>query len=308
LSGLLVLKGGKIELEKYAQGNTENDLWTSMSVVKSYTSVLLGCAIKDGAMAAADLDRPINSYFTDLKGTAYDGVTVRHMLTMTSGVRYNENYSDLTCDVNEHYLKPIAERRPNYIRSHMATLPRDFAPGTQFHYSTGDVFIIGELLVKVTGKSMAEYFSEKIWSRLGAERDGFFLLDSDDGMEVAGSCASFTMRDYGRFGLFILSGGVAGGVQVLPETWIHESTQPLAPNFKDDSGVASGYGYYWWINRDGTFQAVGFQGQMLYINLKEDIVVVMLSALPRDIYRAAGETGDLFLRSAMIAEVVRKLR
>lgn len=275
VAGLLVLKGGRIMLERYRLGFTEEDHWTSMSVVKSMTSVLVGCALKDGIFP--NLDVQLTRYMPEFTGSGYDGVSLRHLLMMTSGVRWNENYVDPRSDVNEHYEKVIADRTPGAIVAHLRTLERIHEPGSHFHYNTGDTYLIGCMLNRASGKYMADYFSERIWSRIGTEGDAYYMLDSDDGQEVAGSSANARLRDYGRFGLFCLADGVADGERILPEGWIAESTRPSAPGY---SGTGGGYGYQWWVNEDGSYVARGFAGQLIYINPARQVVITLLSCLP----------------------------
>jgi CubicO group peptidase (beta-lactamase class C family) len=283
VAGLLVLKSGKIALERYALGLTEKDHWTSMSMVKSITSTLVGCALHDGVFP--NLEVQTTRYIPELIGTAYEGVTLRQLLTMSSGVEWNEDYTDPLSDVNLHYEAVIAAREPGGIIKHLRTLKRIHEPGTQFHYNSAETFVIGAMITRATGKFLADYLGEKIWSKIGAEQDLLYILESDGGQDVGGSSANAVLRDYGRFGLFILGNGKVGDTQVLPEDWIVEATKPSAPNFGGNDG---GYGYQWWIRDDG-FEALGFAGQQLYLNPTEEIVVVILSALPSKYYAVPGE-------------------
>ncbi|RIA36604.1 CubicO group peptidase (beta-lactamase class C family) [Hephaestia caeni] len=284
VAGIIGIRDGVIRLERYGLGLKPTEHWTSMSMVKSITSTIVGCALHDRLVPSLDVE--VARYVGVLKGSAYADVTLRQLLTMTSGIQWDENYMNPQADVNLHYEKVIADRQAGGILAHLATLPRAHPPGTYFHYNTGDTFVIGCLLTAAIGGHLADYFSNRIWSRIGTEQDALFLLESDDGQEVAGSSASATLRDYARFGEFILGGGIAGGRQVLPEGWVVEATKPSAPR-EDPAG--GGYGYQWWTSTDGSFAAQGFAGQTLRIHPANKSVIVILSALPSKEFRPVGE-------------------
>jgi CubicO group peptidase (beta-lactamase class C family) len=296
LSGLLVLRHGEIVLERYALGLSPDQRWQSSSMVKSITSTLIGAALHDGLIG--NLDDPMTEYLPDFAGTAYDGVTVRHLLTMTSGIDWREDYEDRNADVTRHYIKPIAERRAGYIASYLKTLQRVDPPGTQYYYNSGDTFLLSLILKRATGMSVADYCARKIWTPCGMEQDGYFMLESDEGDEVTGSCCGASLRDYGRFGQLMLNDGVTpNGERVLPVGWMRESTAPSAPNFHKDIGARprldtssfTGYGYLWWIHHPGSFMALGAYGQWIHVEPDDGLVFVMVGAMPREIYMDRSE-------------------
>ncbi|MET0151621.1 MAG: serine hydrolase [Candidatus Binatia bacterium] len=291
LSGLLVLKRAEILLERYALGLNPERRWQSSSMVKSIASSLVGAALHDGLIAS--LDDPMTKYLPDFAGTAYDGVTVRHLLNMTGGINWTEDYEDLNADVARHYIKPIAERTAGYIAKYLRTLQRIDPPGEQFYYNTGDTFLLSLILTKATGRTVADYCAEKIWGPAGMEQDGYFMLESDDGQEITGSCCGASLRDYARFGQLMLNDGVTqDGVRVLPEGWTAEATAPSAPNFHKDIGARprldtsafTGYGYLWWVHHPGSFMALGAYGQWIHVEPADGMVFVMVGAMPREIY------------------------
>jgi CubicO group peptidase (beta-lactamase class C family) len=291
LSGVIVLKGHEVMLERYAMGLTRDTRWQSSSMVKSLASTLVGAAMHDGLIRS--LDEPITAYLPDFAGSAYEKVTIRHLLTMSSGTDWVEDASDIAADLNRHYIKPIAQRKAGYITQHLKTLNSIHAPGTQFYYNTGDVFILSLLISKVTGKTVADYCAEKIWVPAGMEQDGYFILDSDDGQEITGSRWGASLRDFARFGLLMLDDGVAGGQRVLPEGWVKEATTPSARGFGPapdgrrgftPTEEYAGYGYLWWIPAGGGFMAKGSAGQWIYVDPATDLVIVIVGAMPRDIY------------------------
>jgi CubicO group peptidase (beta-lactamase class C family) len=266
-SGVLVLKDGKIILERYALGRGPQDRWTSFSVAKSVTSTLIGAAIRDGKIHG--LDDPVTLYIPELKGSAYEGVTVRELITMTSGVKWNEDYTDPNSDVAKVGLS-ILEPGVNPVVSYMKKLPREARPGSKFVYKTGETDLAGILLSNAVGKPLAEYLSEKIWKPYGMEQDGIWVQDMA-GHERGGCCISMTLRDYGRFGEFILDGGTARGKDVLPAGWIKDAT---AAHVKDPP-----YGYFWWVIPGG-FEGEGIFGQTVSVFPKDHLVVVINSAWP----------------------------
>jgi len=216
VAGLLVIKQGKIVLERYRLGETPHDRWTSFSVGKSVTSTLIGAAIKDGYIKG--LDSPVTDYLPGLKGSAYEGVTIRHLLTMTSGAKWNEDYSDPKSDVNQFALGAPGPDGENPIVAYMAKLPREAPPGVKWVYKTGESDLIGVLLARATHKHLADYLSEKIWLKFGMESDAVWMLDRS-GEELGGCCISMTLRDYGRFGLFFMRGGsIDGGCTITAPT------------------------------------------------------------------------------------------
>lgn len=270
VSGLLIIKNGKIVLERYGLGRTEDDRWTSFSVAKSVTSTLVGAAIKDGYIKS--VDDPVTRYIPELKGSAYDTVTVKQLLTMSSGVKWNEDYTDPKSDVARSGFEPV-KGKINPIVAYMRRLPREAAPGTVFNYKTGETDLAGILVSNATHKTMSQYASEKIWKPYGMEKDAVWMLDPA-GHERGGCCMSITLRDYGRIGQFMLDGGNG----VLPKDWIAHATTKVIDTVP--GGATGGYGYFWWMGVDG-YDARGIFGQMIHINPTEKLIVVTNSAWPR---------------------------
>ena len=184
VSGMLILHHGEVVFEKYLLGNDQHTRWMSMSVAKSVTAMLIGAAIQDGAIK--HIDDPIVTYLPRFKGTAYDGVTVRQLLQMRSGVAWNETYTDPTSD-RRRMLEAQISQQPGAILDLMASLPRAAAPGTVWNYSTGETQLAGALVQAATGKPVAQYLSEKIWAKLGMEADASWWLQSPGGLEIGGS-------------------------------------------------------------------------------------------------------------------------
>jgi CubicO group peptidase (beta-lactamase class C family) len=273
ISGLLVLKDSQIVLEKYGLGRKPADRWTSFSVAKSVTSTLVGAAIEDGHIRS--IDDPVTRYVPELKGSAYEGVSIRQMLMMSSGVKWNENYVDPDSDVAKAGGK-VTEPGVNPMVSYLRKLPRAHAPGTTWNYNTGETDLVGVLVAKATGEPLAQYASEKLWKPLGMERDGVWFTDPG-GQERGGTGISMTLRDYGRLGLFIARGGVADGRRIVPAWWVAEATRREIGNGTPAPG---GYGYFWWIRPDGAYEAVGIFGQSITTFPKTHLIIVQNAAWP----------------------------
>ena len=290
-AGVLVIDHGKVRLETYGLGYGPEGRWTSFSVAKSLTSTLVGAAIADGYINS--LDDPVTRYITDLKGGAYDGVTVRQLLTMTSGVKWNEDYTDPNSDVARLFsVKP--DPGVDATVSYMRHLPREAAPGAKWVYKTGETNLIGVLVTSATHRTLADYLSEKIWRPFGMEREAVWMVD-ERGQEAGGCCISMTLHDYGRVGLFMLGGGKAGGKSVLPEGWIVAATHKQA----DIGEPGHGYGFQWWTRDDGTYDAYGIFGQWIHIDPARALVVVVSSAWPHATDRAESDAHEALLSSVL---------
>ena len=166
-AAIVILQGGKLRVERYGLGFDKDGRWTSFSVAKSFTSTLVGAALRDGFIKS--MDDKVSDYIPDMKGSAYDDVSLRQLLTMTSGVRWNEDYGDPKSDVaqfNNH--KP--EAGVDALVSYMRKLPREAPAGTRWHYSTGETNLVGILLKQAIKKPLADYLYEKVWNPVGMEQ------------------------------------------------------------------------------------------------------------------------------------------
>lgn len=271
-SALVIVHEGRIVLEKYGLGFSDEGKWTSFSVAKSLTSTLVGAAVRDGHIAS--LDDNVANYIEGLEGSEYENVSIRQLLTMTSGVQWNEDYTDPQSDValfNEHK----ADANTDVTVSYMRKLTREAPAGAKWVYKTGETNLIGVLVSEATGKTVSQYLSEKIWAPYGMERDASWLLGST-GHEISGCCIQAVTRDMARFGLFMLNGGQVDGQPVLPDGWIAEATTKQA-----DIGVSGrGYGFQWWTNDDGSYAAQGIFGQGIFIDPARDLVIASNSNWP----------------------------
>ncbi len=272
VSGMLILQDGKIRLERYALGHSASDRWTSFSVAKSITSTLVGAAVKDGFIKS--LDDPLARYIKGLAGSAYEAVTVRQLLTMTSGVKWNEDYTDPKSDVARFFFTPPDADTDTTV-SYMRKLKRDVPAGSKWLYSTGETNLLGVLVSQAAGKPLAVYLSEKIWAAYGMEQDASWTLGVTD-HEQAGCCLQASLRDFGRIGQFVLEGGKIDGKSIVADGWFSAATTKQA----DIGAPGRGYGYQWWTRDDGTYVAQGIHGQMINIDPSRKLVVVITSAWP----------------------------
>ena len=265
VGGLIILRNGKILHEEYNFGNNQESRWISFSVTKSVTSMLLGAAIKDGFIK--NVEEPVVTYLPHLIDSSYRDVTIKQVLHMSSGIKWNEDYTDPYSDVSLASGLNSLE-----LYSYLNKLGKSSNPGEKFNYNTGEANLIGGIVRSAIGNNLSTYLEQKIWKPFGMEHDAYWVLDNDYSLELGGCCINATLRDYSRIGLFAMNKGITPeGVAVLPANWIDESTNP--------SNNLKYYGYQWWL--DGpeyeSFYADGIFGQFIWIDPSSKIVVAMQS-------------------------------
>ena len=265
-AGLVIIQDGKVRFERYGLGFAATGRWTSFSVAKSFTSTLVGAAVQDGAINS--LDDKVSQFIPDLRGSAYDDVSVRQLLMMSSGIKWNEDYEDPQADValfNKAKPEPGVDATVSYMRH----LPRAHPPGTVWHYNTGETNLIGVLVSSAVKKPLAQYLQEKVWQPAGMEAKATWLL-GPTGHEIAGCCLQAATRDFARFGLFVLGGGKGqNGQQIVPADWFAMATTRQ----KDIGEPGHGYGFQWWTYDDGSVAAQGIFGQGIFIDPKRHLVI-----------------------------------
>ncbi len=279
-TGLLVVKDDEIVFERYDLGNTKNSRNTSMSVVKSFVSALVGIAIDEGHIQS--VNAPVTRYLPELKGTAYDGVSIKHVLQMSSGVRFTEEYDDPDCDFYQLFCDL---GRGEKLNQYLSRLKRKRPAGEAFYYASIDTQVLAAVVEKSTGRSISEYLEEKIWRPLGMESDATWCTDNY-GNQIGFVLLNATLRDYAKFGRLYLNGGSWQGRQIVSKRWVEESTRPGRDDLrlKDFYGPGwdIGYQYQWWVpaGTDGEFTAIGIWGQYLYANPRHHVVIVKTSVDP----------------------------
>jgi CubicO group peptidase (beta-lactamase class C family) len=311
-AGLLILKHGEIALERYGMGNGPGSRWVSMSTAKSITATLVGAALHDGAIGS--LDEACEQYLPRLRGSAYEGVTIRNLLRMCSGVAWREHDDADGWSDASSLVKAMVSRQSGSVLDLLCELPRAQPQGLVFNYSTGESYLIATLVAAATGRHLADYCAETIWGPAGMEADGYWQLDSEGGMELGGFGVSARLRDFGRFGQLMLEDGEAfNGRRVLPSGWRDLAGQPdsAATAFgRLMSGSPLAYGYQWWVMpplpggvSNGVFSANGDYGQIIVVNPAEQVVVAIQSA-----WRRPDDSDAKLEIVAMIRAAVRALR
>lgn len=288
VAGFMVLQDGKIRYEAYGLDFNATGRWTSFSVAKSFTSTLVGMAIKDGYIKS--VDDPVVKYVPELKGSGYDKASVKNILTMSSGVQWNEDYTDPNSDVVKMFQEPLVEGKDPNV-AYMAKLKSEAEPGTRWQYNTGETNLIGIIVQRATKKRLSEYAQEKLMGAAGFEDDMFWMVDTI-GQNIGGCCLSLRLSDYARMGQFAME----GGKDLVPDGWFADASKEHynigAPGF--------GYGYQWWTYPDNMFGAKGIFGQAIIIAPEEKMVVAIVSNWP------VASDDDLRMRQLKLANEIRK--
>lgn len=295
VAGVLVIHKGKIRAESYGLGNSAEDRWPSFSVAKSITSTLVGAALKDGAISS--LDDPVSKYVKGLQGSAYDDVTVEQLLTMTSGVKWIEDYTDPESDVAK-FGGQVPAPGEAAIVTYLKGLPRAHPPGEVWNYSTGETNLIGILVSEATGVQLAQYAHEKIWEPFGMEADATWRV-SPDGFEISGCCVQARVRDFGRFGLTVLE----NDIDLVPDDWFEIATSSQVgtpiPGY--------GYGFQWWTMGPDISAASGIFGQFIGIDRRNELVVVINSSWETATGAALpdGRGNEVAMRDAFLGQIIQ---
>ena len=286
--GLLVLHRGKVVHESYGAGMQPQQPHALWSVSKSFVGLLTAWLVHDGTL---DARAPLSRYVPELAGTAWADATVQDTLDMTTGVAYSEAFADPQSGIHRYLrasgLVPAAgdDAGPRTLYDFLAGVKKEGEHGAGFRYKSADSEVLGWVLRRVTGKSVAELLSERVWSRIGAEQDAYYWLDGI-GTDVASVGLNATLRDLGRFGELMRQGGKANGRQIVPAEVVAEirkggDQQKFAVG---GASVRKGYSYHdqWWIAHDAdqTFEAKGVFGQHIHVNPAAELVIVKLSSHP----------------------------
>ena len=282
-TGLVVLRADTLVHERYWSGWSDTSPATSWSVAKSVVSALVGIALAEGSIES--LEDPVTRYLPELAGSGYEGVPLRHLLTMSSGVDFDEDYESNFSDINWIFIRSMALGRP--MLDYYAELERAREPGIYNEYASSDTGVLALVLARATGMSLARYLETHLWQPAGMESDAFWSTDRS-GAEIGFCCLNAVLRDWAGFGLLYLQDGMRNESRILPAGWVTRSVQPEAPHLEPGPNPAShwtfGYGYNWWIPEDpedGEFTAIGVYGQYIYVNPARGVVVVKTGTDPR---------------------------
>lgn len=265
----LIIKDDSIRFEKYWNGYSDTSQSNSFSIAKSIVSILTGIALSEGKINS--LDDAVGNYLSEFKEGEKSQITIRHLLTMSSGLNFQEAY-----------LSPISHTTEAYYGSDLKKLIRKLKvikkPGTEFSYKSGDTEILAMVLESATGMSLSQYASKKLWKPIGASRDALWSLDKKDGMEKAFCCFNSNARDFAKIGKLYLQNGNWNEKQIVPENFVRQSLQPVM--LKDTDGQAVDYyGYLWWLLQykgNNIFYARGILGQYLIVIPEKNIIIVRL--------------------------------
>ena len=303
-AALLVLRDGAVVHEQYRLTGGRDVQWISWSVAKSFVSAMVGIAVRDGHIRS--IQDPISDYIDVEPGSAYDGVRIKDVLQMSSGARWNEDYSDPTSDV----VRLGAAMAPGgSLDRFVASAPADVAPGTVCQYNSTDTQALGALLVRATGRSITDFMQEHLYEPLGMESDGYWLLDAE-GREMAFGGLNLTARDFAKLGELYRRGGEWNGRQVVPADWVAASIVADAPHLECGRPViageqlADGYGYQWWLIPGGLdqYSGIGVYNQWVFVSPHHHVTIVKLSST-RTYGTTMGEatnfseTHEVFLRA-----------
>ncbi|MFT5578420.1 MAG: CubicO group peptidase (beta-lactamase class C family) [Paraglaciecola psychrophila] len=274
-SALLVIHQGKVRFERYMLTGGRDVNWLSMSVSKSFIATAIGIAVDRKLI---NIQLPITDYVPSLLGSAYDGVSIKDVLQMSSGAAWNEDYSDINSDIMRlGTIMSVGGSLDDFV----ATLTRERPPGTLNHYNSADTQALAMLLSRATGQSVTDYLTQNLWHPLGMESDAFWIVD-DQNVEMAFGGLNATARDYAKLGELYRLKGSWQGQQIVSAKWIEAATKPDAAHLMPgiDEVYPLGYGYQWWIpeSTEGEYSAIGVYNQFIYVNPSRDLVIVKLSA------------------------------
>jgi len=273
-TGFLVIQNDSIVYENYFLGNTETTRNISWSMAKSFISALIGIAVEDGHIQS--VMQNVEKYCPQLKGSGYEGVTIKDVLQMSTGVAFNEDYGDFNSDINRWGRGfAMGDSQDEFA----ATLVREREPGSVNHYVSINTHVLGMVIKAATGRTITDYMQEKLWTPMGMEHDAYWLIDGE-GMEMVLGGLNATLRDYAKIGSMYMHNGNWNGSQIVPTDWVRVSTTPDAPHVMPGGGGFFGYGYQWWIppGTDGEYMAIGVYNQNIYINPTTKTVIAKLSA------------------------------
>ncbi len=259
----LVVKNGMIEYEEYWNGYSQTSKSNSFSMAKSITSILVGIALKEGKIKS--LDQKVGDFLPEFKKGKRKNVTIKHLLTMTSGLNWQETYISPLSHTTEAYYG-------NDLKGLIKRLKVEKTPGKEFRYKSGDTQILGILLEKATGMTLSEYASENLWKVIGAKENATWSLDDKAGTEKAYCCFNSNARDFARLGKLYLNGGHWGKFHIVDPEYVEASLSGI--HLEND--IIDFYGYSWWLLPNNRFYARGILGQYIIVMPEEDMVIVKL--------------------------------
>jgi hypothetical protein len=272
-TALLVLKDDNITYEQYFLGTQSDDKRISWSMAKSFVSILFGMQVDAGKI---DIEKSVDFYLPELASSGYANVKVKHVLQMSSGVKWNEDYQDFYSDINKMGRVLAIGGSLDKMTSELVN---QSPPGKVFRYVSMDTHVIGMITRRVSGKSLVELLQTTMWDKIGMQSDAYWLTDSQGSAFALGGL-NLTTRDYARFGRLLLNNGAYNGQQIVSQTWIKAATTAQA-DYLQPQVDKLGYGYQIWLPpgaEAGEFFCVGVYGQYIYVNQQHNVVIVKNSA------------------------------
>lgn len=292
-TGLAILHNNKLVFESYREGNTAASHAIQMSVGKVYTSFLVGRLLQEGHIQSTD--EPVDAYVSELKGTAFEGVTIQQLLDMTTGIRWVEDISDITSELVRSTYASLTDTMDEFVRS----IVREREPGTFHHYATVNHYVLGLLIRDASGMGYNEYFQQQLWNRIGAESHAWLQGNPGD----VAAMPYVRLRDMLRFGaVYAHEGRNLAGTEIISPEWVSKSSRPDHPMLEPgaDNPLSSsyhGYKHQWWfpVGHDQEFAALGIFGQVIYVNQKYNVVIAKTAA-----YQGESQDGGWRLMEAVI--------
>ena len=274
---LLIIKDGKIVYERYLNRADATTHFLSYSMAKSINSILVGLAVADGHIRSV-LD-PVEKYVPELKNSGYAGTTIKDLLEMRSGVEWNDEFHTEGSMAQKVHVAALVEGSARFT-DFAASTKRAHPPGTVFNYNSMDAAVVGLALERAVKMPISRYLSDRLWKPAGMEAYAFYMLDGPPGVGREFSAGGFNavLRDYGRVGLMMLNEGRANGRQILPASWVTESTTASTTSDAETEDPHLGYAYFWWpVLNSRAYMAIGGEDQYIYVDPASRTVVVKMS-------------------------------
>ena len=268
----LLINDDSIRVEQYWNGYGDASVTNTFSMAKTFISMLVGVAIKEGKIK--NVDQKVGDFLPGYSEGLAGELTIKHLLTMSSGINFDESY-----------VSPFGYHARAYFGNDLKSTVAGYEvlekPGVEFSYLSGNTQLLSFVLEVATGKKVADYFSENIWMPIGAKLPAYWSLDDEDGFEKASCCFNSNARDLARLGQLYLMKGNWLGKQLIPEDYVSASTVPAALKEKDDGTVLTRYGYSWWMldyKEHHVYLAQGMLGQFIIVIPDNNTVIVRLAS------------------------------
>jgi CubicO group peptidase (beta-lactamase class C family) len=277
---MLILKDGRVVFESYLNRSDAKTHFNSYSMAKSINSILVGLAVADGRIHS--VDDPILKYVPELKGSGYDGTTIKNLLEMRSGVEWDDNFFAADTTSHKAHVASWVEEKMRYADAAAGTR-RAHQPGSVYNYDTMDAGVIGLVVERAVGEPISRYLSRRLWQPGGMQSYGFYVIDGPPGVgrEFSGGGFNAVLRDYGRLGLLMQDEGRLNGHEILSRDYVIQSTRASTIKDTDTEVKGLGYAYFWWtVLGSRAYTALGGEGQFIYVDPATKTVIVKMSHGP----------------------------